>query len=469
MNTKYIKYLFWFITALLIGSITIASTYALSDSDFRSSLLKQVKIDMNLSDAELKEIETELQDISFQDVLDFLGEEISSIVDKGLRSEIQEDYKKLVTIQDGDTFIQELETVYSRLDDHYESEGAIIEFDEVMPENGQVFEMSLEETLWYLKEEVKYIKDNNVSNKLNVIIMSLESEKDDKVFEDKLNEAFDILDDFYHSEAWAQHYKENKNNPALNVTTTSYIVFDEDGLPMWAEDIEDFDQMRDMIINGLKQEKSFIEDKDIQKEIDNVITKLNKTKDEKVFFNTLDSFYESQAMENYYNNQWVQIMSFDWFEAEEFDFDTEKKFILDSLKSEIDQIKDKSLQSKIEKEVVSLEPIEEADKFFQKLDTIYRQLDTHFGYTSVESFTINEEELEGMTELEIKQYIEEEHGFNEAIDVDGVQSFILDSDDIQGMNHQELKDYIAEEHGIKNADVDFNTKYRTEENHDVIY
>ena len=75
--------------------------------------------------------------------------------------------------------------------------------------------------------------------------------------------------------------------------------------------------------------------------------------DEESFFDTLDTIYADKELESYYEKNWIEILDDD--EIECFDFETERKEILDELKEEITELSEGKFKNDIIGEVWELE------------------------------------------------------------------------------------------------------------------
>ena len=372
--------------AIMLGSI--ASTYAMSDTDFRKELLEQIKWEENLSDVELDEISKEIADISREDILASLLEEMNELEEKEVKDSLLGDFEALKKITDGEDFFNTLDEIYEVLDNFYVENGEDYE-DEFEWEYD--FDEEKKYIIENLKEEQKYIEDANVATEISGFIVKLEAETDEDDFFDMLDDAYDKIDTHYGIDF---DYEEMDDE-----------FFDEEDFD-WEFD---FEELKSEILEQIKQEREYIKDKSLKAKFETTLKSLEKENDEDAFFETLDAFYWDEALEKYYESQGIDLITGDEFLDGEYDFDAEKPEIISELTQELSELEDGELKTQLNKILQDLSATNEEDAFFEVLDKAYEKIDNHFGFEEEFEFNFEDERdeiLEGINE-EISQLEDE--------------------------------------------------------------
>jgi len=140
-------------------------------------------------------------------------------------------------------------------------------------------------------------------------------------------------------------------------------------------DVEDEDEFEDEdydfatekqeILEELTQELDYIEDVELQAQVQQDIGTLTVLEDEDEFFDALDKTYE--IVDRYR----------DEFEDEDYDFATEKTEIIEELRFELSDTDNDRLQLELAPQIDALEALDE-DAFDQAINTIYETLDQYW-------------------------------------------------------------------------------------------
>ncbi len=342
----YIKKLLIASCVLGLTLTTVLWAYAMNDEQFKNTILEQLKLSHDFSQEELQDIKKELEDISRDDILESLEEEISYVVDTDLQKSLREEYDKLNQITDGGEFFELIDAIYKELDDYYwENDEAwedAYEYD-FSDEKNQIFDALL--------EEAEFIDDDDIQVKVQDFVEQYNDIQDEDLFFDQLDALYSEID--------------------------SYYGYDDD--EDWWDVMEiDFDMLRSDILEWLLEEKKFIKDENIQKKIDILYDSLKDEDDEDMFFNLMDEFYMDPDLESYYEWEGIEIISGEDFFWDDFDFENEKSMILELLREEIQYIDDQDLKKLVTQALEELRRETNETQFFDILDTTYNQIDDYY-------------------------------------------------------------------------------------------
>lgn len=349
---------------------SIAWVYAMSDADFKKSILTQIQIEDNLTDEELQEIAGQLEDISKQDILSSLLDEMNQLENNDIKKNLLSQFEILKKQEDGQKFFSLLDGIYESLDSYYMEHQEKFEEDLDWEYN---FEEEKKMILENLEEEKKYISDEKIKSEMSKLIIELTKQTDEDKFFEALNGLYEKVDVYYG------------------------VDFDEFG-ESWEIDFDqgdweyDFKDLKQEILDSLKDERSLIQDKALKAKFETVINSLEKQENEEKFFKALDTFYSDEAFEKYYESQWIDLITGDEFLDWDFDFNTEKPLILEGILMEIDALaNDEDRKAQLEKEYNELKNISNEDDFFESLNGLYENLDVFYGEWKVMEFNFQDE------------------------------------------------------------------------------
>ena len=332
----------------------VVGVYAMSE-EFKNQILKQIQLEENVSDQELALISEELDDISKEDILSSLLEEIEWLEDESLKSELIIQFEEAKKITQGDIFFHAIDNMYESLDIFYEEH-----FEDWNEEEWYDFEEEKWFILEELEEEKKYVSDETLQTEITDTIVVLKAESDEDVFFDTLDALYEKLDTFYGVE---------------------YEDFDDEDFDDEYEDFDweyDFEDLKEEILEELETERQHIKDETLKVVFATILHSLKNELDEDTFFQVLDALYENDVLEQYYENQWIDILSWEDFLEGDFDFPEEKEMILSDVREEIQEIEDTQLQTEFIAEVEKLESEENPNIFFVTLDALYEKIDSYY-------------------------------------------------------------------------------------------
>lgn len=343
---------------------SIAWVYAMSDADFKKSILTQIQIEDNLTDAELQEIAGQLEDISKEDIIASLWEEIKQLDDDTIKKNLLSKFEVLKKQEDGQKFFSSLDEIYESLDNYYVEN--VEEFEEDLDWEYN-FEEEKKNILENLEEEKKYISDEKVKSEMSKLITELTKQTNEDAFFEALNGLYEKVD---------AHYG---------------VDFDEFG-ELWEINLDEsdweynFTDLKEVILTSLKEERTLIEDKSLKAKFETIINSLEKETNEDKFFEALDTFYSDEAFEKYYESQWIDLITWDEFLDGDFDLNTEKPLILEEILKEINELDNgDERKAQLEAEYNALKNMSDEDDFFESLDGLYENLDVfHDGMEEIE-------------------------------------------------------------------------------------
>ena len=355
------------VSAILLGSI--ASAYAMSDTEFQNKLLKQIQIEEDLSDAELLEFTEQIQDISREDILASLQDEIEELEDDTIKTAAQAEFDILKAIQEGEAFFHALDEIYDMLDSYYEENEEFFDDDFDWEYD---FEEEKQYILESLEEEKKYLEDQDMITQVNEYIEKLKVESEEDNFFDMLDEMYEKIDAYYGIDF---DYEDEDYD------------WDEEDFD-WEYDFED---IRNEILEELKDEREYIKDNVLKAKFETTLKLLEKENDEDAFFEILDEFYSDETLENYYESIGIDLITGDEFLDGEYDFESEKPEILEELLEEIAELDDSNLESELQEIYKKIEALDNEDDFFDTLHEMYEKLDMHYGEYEEYEFDFAEE------------------------------------------------------------------------------
>lgn len=332
MTNKTTKLVLWTLitSSLLLGNL---QANAVNDNDLRKFLISEIQKEEQLSKEELKEVEKDVSQISSSDILKALKEDLNELEDKKLKKELLEKISNLDNEKNAEKFIDWIDKIYDTIYGDYS------EFED---DDNISFEEYKKETIEFLKEDIEFSENKVEKDKIKKALETLSVINDEVKFEEKLNELYDWIDDFY-------------------------LADDEDF---------DFNAEKAKILKYHKEEISQIKDEEFKKELTKLNSELEKIEDENEFFDKLDEIYSNEKIVKYYEEnlpEWVEIVDF-----EDFDFDTEKKYILEELSNEINFLDTDELKNEAKKDLENLKTIDNEEDFFDKLDELYIKYDDNY-------------------------------------------------------------------------------------------
>ncbi len=134
------------------------------------------------------------------------------------------------------------------------------------------------------------------------------------------------------------------------------------------------DISREDILSSLLKEIKQVQDTKVKATVMKVFDILKEEQNGQKFFSLLDNIY--QTLDTYYmENEEIFNDDFQW----KYNFDEEKKFILENLDEEIKYISDKKLKVELTDIIVKLKAQTDEDIFFETLDSLYTKIDTYYG------------------------------------------------------------------------------------------
>jgi len=320
----------------------------MNDNDLTKYILEQIKVEEKISDTQLKEVEKDIEKISRKDIFEELQEEISFIQDEVLKKQLSSDASDLEKITDPKLFFDILDRVYEKLDAWYEgseSDGGDGEYFS--------FEEEKKEILTSMEEELKYAEKDDIRKQIEESIKIMTPISDENQFFDTLDreyEKIDMLYEKYFSDEDLEDFDEFEYGEEYN-----------------------FEDTKKEILEELKEEIEEIKNTILRERLQKFLWTLSVITDEESFFDTLDTIYADKELESYYEKNWIEILDDD--EIEGFDFETERKEILDELKEEITELSEGKFKNDIIGEVWELEKEKKEVNFFDRLESIYEKLD----------------------------------------------------------------------------------------------
>ncbi len=195
MNTRIKRAVAGTVLATMILS-GAAGAYAMSDEDFQKQILEQIKVEENLSADELAEISEQLQDISREDILASLLEEINHLEDEAFKKEMTTKFESIKKVTDGGDFFDVLDDIYGELDEYYAENFGRLDIDETIDWEYN-FEEEKKFILESLKEELKYTTEEAIKKEVEAAIAKLEKETDEDKFFDILDEVYESINEHY--------------------------------------------------------------------------------------------------------------------------------------------------------------------------------------------------------------------------------------------------------------------------------
>lgn len=386
MNT-HIKKIVGFGAAAAITLGFSVGAYAMSDDDFKAQLLEQLKIEAKLSPEEIEYVSGKIDDLSRQDILISLEEEIAELDDTDLQSKATADLESLKSVSDIDQFFDDLDVIYEYIDAYYEENG---HFDE---EDEDYEDYNFEEEKAFIiaegKEELQYITDPELKKMVEQAIVELEGINDEDEFFDRLDEIYEKIDEHF----WYE---------------------DEDYDDEWED--YDFEELREEIIEEVWEELNFIKDEALKAKVKDTLADLVKETDEDAFFEILDDLYEDEDLEAYYEEEGIDVLMEDDFFEGDFNFEEERQEIIEELNEELSEIDDTTLVSELQSMIEELESEDNEHAFFDALDEIYEKIDNHYGidwddedWEEYEDYDFEEERKEIIKELneEISEWVDD--------------------------------------------------------------
>lgn len=188
-------------------------------------------------------------------------------------------------------------------------------------------------------------------------------------------------------------------NQSKNINNQEEDVLQYENFGLELDDYDykaNFSWDKKAIIESLQEEASFAEFDEIKKQINSSIELLSKINNFDKFYETLDKEYGK--IDEIYEKVSPPV---------EYDFETDKKFIIDEMTKEINSINDSNLKEKLSKKLAEINKITNEDEFFEKINEIYSDSDLFkyyeenwiemYDYDDVESYdfeTIKKEVLE---------------------------------------------------------------------------
>lgn len=152
---------------------------------------------------------------------------------------------------------------------------------------------------------------------------------------------------------------------------------------------------RDIIINDLRLELGSVDDAAVKQQLEQAIAHLSQ-KNGEAFFDALDAIYEK--LDPYFSDaDWDDFDDFDDFDFD-FNFSEEKLEIIKDVERMIAKIKGISKQASFKTLVTELKNINDEDVFFEKLDTIHEQLESHPEVFEITLDELKAEEIEHLLE-----------------------------------------------------------------------
>ncbi len=346
--------------ALLVNPVSAANLSF--DEAFKNQILEEVK--MELKDEvngaeEINSISKELDELIKNwdlknNLLTELKEEIAFLKNADFKNQLAQDLKSLEEINDGKKFYDVLNDVYEKLDNYYEEHDEEIEGEDDFEDYSYSFTNEKTDIIEALEEEVSYINDKKLKDVVVSTIQELKSINNEDTFFEKLDVTYDKLDEYFGEDD----------------------DFEDDNFEDEWEDYNFTEDKKD-ILKYLWDEINNLEDSTFKSDMLSNIQKLNAQNNEDDFFDTLDKVYES--VDNYYEENGTSFNEdFDFEDIEDFDFDTEKKEIIQSITEEINSLDNEELKNEL---LVALEKIENEtnpNNFFSKIDDIYDILDDSY-------------------------------------------------------------------------------------------
>ncbi|QFR38925.1 hypothetical protein A9Q91_01685 [Candidatus Gracilibacteria bacterium 28_42_T64] len=346
--------------ALLVNPVSAANLSF--DEAFKNQILEEVK--MELKDEvngaeEINSISKELDELIKNgdlknNLLTELKEEIAFLKNADFKNQLAQDLKSLEEINDGKKFYDVLNDVYEKLDNYYEEHDEEIEGEDDFEDYSYSFTNEKTDIIEALEEEVSYINDKKLKDVVVSTIQELKSINNEDTFFEKLDVTYDKLDEYFGEDD----------------------DFEDDNFEDEGEDYNFTEDKKD-ILKYLGDEINNLEDSTFKSDMLSNIQKLNAQNNEDDFFDTLDKVYES--VDNYYEENGTSFNEdFDFEDIEDFDFDTEKKEIIQSITEEINSLDNEELKNEL---LVALEKIENEtnpNNFFSKIDDIYDILDDSY-------------------------------------------------------------------------------------------
>jgi len=339
----------------------------MTDNELNKYILKQIQLEGNLSDFELKEFKNEIKWISQKDILSWLNEEIKNIEELELRKVLIKSFEELSEDMKVEKFIWKIDSIYEKIDSYYENNLWITDYNNDFndfPESYSDFNND-DFFIWFkedkkdilkgLNEELNISSNENIKKQIILSISVLKNITDEDSFYDLLYKEYNKLDKLY------DKYFSDEN--------TLWIVWEMD----WNFEFN-FNSTKKDIINELQEEFNLISDIKLK---NNLLTKLVDIKgilDKNDFFSAVNMIYNNEELNNYYSNIWIKLL-----DDEKFDFDTEREDIITNLEIEIYELGNEKLKKEIRIKMIELKKENEQVFFLDKLDEIYTELDAEKG------------------------------------------------------------------------------------------
>ena len=305
----------WFAISGLLAS----SAFAIANNDLSKYILEEMKIQENLTDSELEEIQKFIGWISKKDVLAWLKEEINNIKDWELKKWLIKSSNELSENMKAKEFVWKIDSIYEKMDDYYKTNVWEVYTDSDFPKSYNDF------------------TDGNMGD-INV----------KKTY---------TLEDF--PKPYNDSGYENMNEFELEID--------------WKFDFN-FKDLKKEISKGLLEEFSLITDVDLKNKFISKVESIQKNNNENDFFKAVDSIYNNDELNNYYLNKWITLL--DDENLENFDFDNEKWDIIKHLEIEISELPNETLKKELKIKISELKKETEKTKFLDRVDIIYNVLDS---------------------------------------------------------------------------------------------